>query len=187
MNPELQEARKAAIISKIVKYTVMGIVGMAVASCTVHTMSGLEKILDAMVSCAIFASMTGVVFAAFSKNRAYAAFSALYKREAITAALKGTALYEEMEFDYDAGLNPSVVRESGLFTTNRYSSNCFLKAKHNGISFVQADVRNVRGSRNGFSLEFPTFCPAILLQLKTPSLTSALRFPPKHPRRLMHF
>lgn len=154
MSLELEKARSTAIKSKIFKYSLMGLVGILPALITFFAEPGPDQILPSLVVFLIFAALADVTYIAFSKNRAYAAFSALYKKEAITEALSGTPLFEEMTFTYEAGLDPHAISASGMLTTNRYYSDCFLQAKHMGISFVQADVRNVRGNRNGFILEY---------------------------------
>lgn len=154
MSPELQKARSAAIKSKQKKYIIMGIAGLVPAMEVFFIGSGLIKLLGTPVIFVVFAYLAGLVFTAFSKNRAYNEFASLYKKEIISSALRGAWLYEEMKFDYDTGLDPLVIANSGMLSINRFTSNCLLRARHNGVYFMQADVRNVRGEYGAFVTEY---------------------------------
>lgn len=154
MSEEFLKARKKALTGVILKYGVCIFAGAIIAVGMAGSGNEEDKIF-AIFGFFLFFGITRSLFAAFSKNRAYGEFVSLYKRDMINNALNGADLYEEMEFDYKSGLNPQAVSGSGMFTTNRYFSDCYLTGKYNGVPFVQAYVRNVAGRRNeGFIKEY---------------------------------
>ncbi len=156
MSNELEQLRKAAIKSRVIKYCVcLGIPVLCMAmfasgqgEITVGTFFGF------IMGVAILYGFASVLWAAIAKNRAYAQYVSLYKKEMIQAALNGSTLYEQMEFDYNCGIKPEIVNQTGLITASRFFSDCYLSGVYNGVSFFQADVRNVRGQRGGYVLEY---------------------------------
>lgn len=150
MSQELEQARKAAIRNRMIRW------GVCVGLPLLATIPGIiEK--NWKLAIGAFVILAYVLFgfwAAFSKNRALANYRALFKKEMIELALNGATLYEKTEFAFDSGLNPSLVSGSGMFTTNRYLSDCYISGVHNGVQFYQADIRNVAGNRNGYHLEY---------------------------------
>lgn len=150
MSQELEQARRAAIRNRIVRW------GVCVGLPLLAAISGIiEK--DWKLAIGAFVILSYILFglwAAFSKNRALANYRALFKKEMIKLALNGATLYEKTEFAFDRGLNPSLVSGSGMFTTNRYLSDCYISGVHNGVQFHQADIRNVSGDKNGYHLEY---------------------------------
>lgn len=166
MNPELEnleKVRKAAIINRVTKYVVcIGIpllIGIWAGISQEEFISGLAGFIFPWM-------FISTLWAKLAKNRALAEYRSTFKKVLIESALNGGALYEDMEFEYDAGLQPALIFKSGLFTTDKYFSDCYLSGVTDGVKFIQADVRNVRTSKDGSSLEydgtflaFPTSLP----------------------------
>ncbi len=171
MSNELQKARKAAIINRVLRYGIclgIPIIVVAAVLATYEEING-ANIIAAIAAVAISFGVMSVLWASIAKNKAYAEFITLYKKEMIENAVRGSQLYEQMEFDYNSGMNPDVVRSTGVFTVNRYFSNCYMSGIHNNVSFFQADIRNVRGERGGYSLEYEG--TMIVIPTKVPDMT----------------
>lgn len=146
MSQELEQARKAAIRNRMIRWGVC--VGLPLLAAIPGIIEKNWKL--AIGAFVILAYILFGLWAAFSKNRPLANYRALFKKEMIELALNGATLYEKTEFAFDRGLNPSLVSGSGMFTTNRYLSDCYISGVHNGVQFYQADIRNVAGNRNGW-------------------------------------
>ena len=164
MSEELERARKAAIMNRVMKYVV--VYGIPILLLFVGMQEDTLTGMGLMFMAYLFLSM---LWAIIAKNTAYAKFIMLYKKELITNALGCGELYENMEFNYDCGMNPEVVSKTWFLSVNRFFSNCFLSGTYNGKSFFQADIRNVRGERGGYNLEYdgtlisiPTNLPDII-------------------------
>ncbi len=151
MSKELEAARSAAIRSKIIGYVVCAVFPFLMA---VYAIAEEESVFMAIGMFVVFYCVVRVLYATVSKNKAYAKFVTLYKKEMITTALNGSQLYDELNFDFESGIDPNVVNRTGLITANRFFSDCYMSGVHNGTRFVQADVRNVRGERGGYVLEY---------------------------------
>lgn len=163
MSDKLEQLRKKAIISKVGSQAVCA---LPILFMLIYAINNDENIFAALFGGFIMYSLLRVLYATFSKNKSYTEFVQLYKREMVTNALNGGQLYEDMKFNFENGINPEAVRSSGFLTTNRYYSDCFMSASYNNIEFVQADIRNVRGERGGYVLEYdgtfmviPTYLP----------------------------
>lgn len=166
MNQELEnleKIRKAAILNRVTKYVVCyGIpllIGILVGTANDDFLMG--------AGCFVFPCvLISTLWAKLAKNRALAEYRSTFKKVLIESALNGGTLYEDMEFEYDAGFQPALIFKSGLFTTDKYYSDCYLSGVSDGVKFMQADVRNLRTSKNGTFLEydgtflaFPTSLP----------------------------
>lgn len=147
MSNEFEKVRKAAIINRVIKYCVcLGIpAGIMIAVMIDQGEITVRNLFGFVLGFAIIYGMVSVLWASLVKNKAYAQYVSLYKKELIQAALNGNPLYEQMKFDYNCGVKPEIVNQTGLITANRFFSDCFLSGEYNGVSFFQADVRNVRG------------------------------------------
>lgn len=171
MSKELESARSAAIRSKLIGYVVCAIFPLLIA---IYAITEEESVLMGVGMFVVFYSMARVLYAAVSKNKAYAQFVSLYKKEMITSALNGVQLYEEINYDFASGINPNVVNGTGMLTTNRFFSDCYMSGLHNGVRFVQADIRNVRGERGGYVLEYDgTF---LIVPVNLPHLSETIVF-----------
>lgn len=151
MSKELEAARSAAIRSKIIGYVVCAIFPLLMAF---YAIAEEESVPLGIGMFVVFYCVVRVLYAAVSKNKAYAKFVTLYKKEMITTALNGSQLYDELNFDFESGIDPNVVNRTGLITANRFFSDCYMSGVYNGTRFIQADVRNVRGERGGYVLEY---------------------------------
>ncbi len=166
MNQELEnleKIRKAAILNRVTKYVVCYglplLLGILVGTSQDEFITG--------AACFVFPCMfLSTLWAKLAKNRALAQYRSTFKKVLIESALNGGALYEDMEFEYDAGLQPALIFKSGLFNTDKYFSDCYLSGVSDGVKFIQADVRNLRTSKDGTFLEydgtflaFPTSLP----------------------------
>ena len=163
MSDKLEQLRMKAIISKVGSQVVCA---LPILFMLIYAINEDENIAGALFGGFIMYSLLRVLYATFSKNIAYTEFVQLYKREMINKALNGGQLYDNMEFSFESGINPDAVYRSGFLSTNRYYSDCFMTGSHNDIEFVQADIRNVRGQRGGYVLEYdgtfmviPTYLP----------------------------
>lgn len=163
MSDKLEQLRKKAIISKVGSQVVCA---LPILFMLIYAINEDENIAGALFGGFIMYSLLRVIYVTFSKNNAYTEFVQLYKREMVTKALNGAQLYDNMEFSFENGINPDAVCRSGFLSTNRYYSDCFMTGSHKDIEFVQADIRNVRGQRGGYVLEYdgtfmviPTYLP----------------------------
>ena len=162
MSKELEAARKAAILNRVMKWVVcLGLPLIAVIIGIVQKDAGVAAGGGFIVFIIVYS-----LWAFLAKNKALARFRSMYKKEMIELALNGGALYENMEFQYNAGLTPDFVRGSGLVSANKFFSDCYISGDFNGIKFYQSDIRNIRADRNGQTLEydgtfiaFPTSLP----------------------------
>lgn len=168
MSKELEQARKAAIQNRMIKWGVC--VGLPLLAAVPGIMEKNWKL--AIGAFVILAYILLGFWAALAKNRALANYRALFKKEMIELALNGATLYEKTEFAFDSGLNPSLVSGSGMFTTNRYLSDCYISGVHNGVQFYQADIRNVSSDRNGYHLEYDGTFIAFLTSLSDATQTN---------------
>lgn len=166
MSKELEAARSAAIRSKIIGYVVCAIFPLLIA---IYAITEEESIFMGIGMFVVFYCMARVLYAAVCKNKAYAQFVTLYKKEMITEALNGAQLYDELNFDFESGIDPNVVNRTGLITANRYFSDCYMSGVHNGTRFIQAAVRNVRGERGGYVLEYDG--TLLIVPVNLPNLT----------------
>lgn len=146
MGKELRKARIAAFTERFIKIAICAAVG-----CYGYYVKSEEGTVMALVTFAISFSVCWWAYSILKTNKAYAAFASLYKKELITSALYGNVLFEEMQFDYDCGINETAVDESGLIHTDRFFSDCFISGTYNGVSFIQADVRNLSNDKIGRS------------------------------------
>jgi hypothetical protein len=121
MSDELEKARKAAIINRVLKYFVC--YGLPFIFFLIGRQEDTLTGMGCLLMSYMFLSM---LWAVFSKNRAYANFIMLYKKEMINRALGAGYLYENMQFNYDMGLNPDLVLHTGFLSANRFFSNCYL-------------------------------------------------------------
>lgn len=156
MSNELEQARKAAIINRVIKYVVcLGIPALIIGNMIADAGKFTGKTL---LGCIIGFSIIYFVVSAFwgilAKNRAYAKFISLYKKEMIESALNGGELYENMEFDHESGINPDLINGTGMITACKLFTDCYLSGTYNGVSFIQADVRNLGRTGNGYALEY---------------------------------
>jgi len=166
MNQELEKLekiRKAAVLNRVAKYVVC--FGIPILFGILFGTS-YDDILIGIGCFIFFYFLLATLWAKLSKNSALAEYRSTYKKVLIESALNGNSLYENMEFEYDAGIQPTLIFKSGLFTTDRYFSDCYLSGTYDGVNFFQADVRNIRTGQNGASLEydgtflaFPTSLP----------------------------
>uniref|UniRef100_UPI00405731A5 DUF3137 domain-containing protein n=1 Tax=Acetatifactor sp. TaxID=1872090 RepID=UPI00405731A5 len=156
MSEELKKARAAAIRSRIIKWTVCIGCGLLPALLTWWASDfELDELGGPIMIFLILYGLASMLWATFSKNRAVAYFQSIYKQEMIHVAIGDSKLYDEMDFQPFSGLNPQAVRESGLLTTSRFSSDCCIQGKHNGVPFICADIRNVVGQKNqGYHVEY---------------------------------
>ncbi len=162
MSQELEKARKAAIMNRVIKYAIcfgLPLFGFLFGIAEENFWVGVGAYL-------LFCFILSSLWAFLSKNKALAQYRSLFKKEMIELALNGGTIYENMEYQYDAGIDPQIVNRSGLLTTDRYFSDCYISATYQGVKFVQADIRNVHNSQNGSTLEydgtfiaFPTTLP----------------------------
>ncbi len=149
MSTEFEQARKAAILEKCLKY------GICVGIPVILFFIGLtDELITGLAGLFFGYTFLSMLWATFAKNKAYAKFIMLYKKELITRALGCGEIYENMEFNYDSGLNPKFVCQTGFLSADRFFSNCYLSGCHEGKSFFQSDIRNVRGERGGYNLEY---------------------------------
>lgn len=149
MSESLKKARSAAVRELIVKIIICIIVG-----CLGFFAGIQESTVWAFVMFVIAFGIGWWAYSILAKNKAYAAFVSLYKKEMIESALNGNSVFDEMNFEYDCGMNPSAVDESGLISADKFFSDCFIRGRYNGVEFVQADVRNLRGEKGGYTLEY---------------------------------
>ena len=152
MSQELERARKAAIANRMIRYTVcfgLPLLGFIFGMVEEGFLVGVGVYI-------LFCGILSSLWAFLVKNKALAQYRALFKKEMIELALNGGMLYENMEYQYDAGINPQIVNGSGLLTTDRFYSDCYISATYNGVKFIQADIRNVNNSSNGSVLEART-------------------------------
>lgn len=157
MSNELERLRKAAIVNRVIKYCVcFGAPILVVIAANVYVGEiTVKTILGSIIGFAVVYGMASMLWAGIANNKAYAQYVSLYKKEMIQAALNGSPLYEQMQFDYNCGLKPEFVNQTGLIKANSFFSDCYLSGKYNGVSFFQADVRNVSGEhRQGYTLEY---------------------------------
>lgn len=159
----LEKIRKSALLNRITKYALCYVlpllIGILVGTSNDDFLMG--------AGCFVFPCMfLTTLWAKLAKNRSLAEYRSTYKKVLIESALNGGTLYEEMEFEYDAGFQPALIFKSGLFNTDKYYSDCYLSGVSDGVKFMQADVRNLRTGQNGTSLEydgtflaFPTSLP----------------------------
>ena len=149
MSETLEKARTAALTERIIKIGICVVVG-----CLGYWVEFEEGMIMSLVGFAVSFGVCWWAYSILEKNRAYAAFISLYKKEMIETALRGNYIFEEMQLEYDCGISENAVNESGLISADKFFSDCFISGKYNGISFVQADVHNVRGERGGYVLEY---------------------------------
>ncbi len=156
MSPEFEQARKAAIINRTIRHIVcFGIPALVVGNLLKNVDGFSFKILmGTIIGFSITYGVTSSVWAILFKNRAYARFISLYKKEMVLAALNGSRLYEQQEFAYDCGLKAEFINRTGLVTASKLFSDCYLSGVYNGVNFFQADVRNVASNGNGYILEY---------------------------------
>lgn len=143
----LEKLRQKALISKVISWGIYPLLFILV-------MAGTKDFAGALGVALIFGSLVRMLYVTFSKNRAYTEFVQAYKKELVTMALNGGQLYGDMQIDFERGIVPQAVTDSGMLSANRFYSDCFISASYNGVSFVQSDVRNVRGERGGYVLEY---------------------------------
>jgi len=149
MNDTLEKARAAALKERMIKIIVCAVVGLLGFISTVG-----ESLMLGFAGFVICFLIGWSLYSFIAKNKAYAAFVSLYKKEMINTALGGSQLFEEMQFEYDCGVNSKAINESGMLNADQLFSDCFISGKYNGTSFVQADVRNIRRDRQGNILEY---------------------------------
>lgn len=156
MSPEFELVRKAAIINRTIRHIVcFGIPVLVVGNLLKDVDEFSFKILlGIVIGFSITYGVTSGLWAIIFKNRAYARFVSLYKKEMVLAALNGSQLYEQQEFDYNSGLKGEFINRTGLVTANRLFSDCYLSGVYNGVNFFQADVRNVASNGNGYVVEY---------------------------------
>ncbi len=163
MSDKFETLRKKAIFNKVGSQVICA---LPILFMLIFAINEGENIAGALFGGFIMYSLLRVIYVTFSKNKAYTEFVQLYKREMITKALNGAQLYDNMEFSFESGIASDAVSRSGFLSVNRYYSDCFMTGSHNDIEFVQADIRNVRGERGGYVLEYdgtfmviPTYLP----------------------------
>lgn len=149
MSEALKKARAAAITERVIKIVVCAVIG-ALGS----FLASKEGAVMALIGFVIGFAIGWWAYSILGRNRKYAAFVSLYKKEMIDTALRGSYLFDEMQFQYNCGINPEAVNESGLISARLLFSDCFLSGKYRDIAFVQADVRNARGQRGGYTVEY---------------------------------
>ncbi len=152
MIEELEQLRKAAIMNRVTKYGLT--IGIPLLFGVIAGVSWGSFAGGA--GCFLFPCLLlSTLWAKFAKNRPLAQYRATYKKVLIEAALEGVELYEDMEFAYDAGIAPQFVSKTGLLPVNSFYSDCYISGVSEGVRFVQADIRNVSGSRNnGFTVDY---------------------------------
>lgn len=149
MSEVFEKARSAALKERIVKFIIcalIGFMGFAV---------GLQE--SAVMAWIMLAVGFGIGWWAHSiiaKNKAYAKFVSIFKKEMIETALNGNSLFDEMYFDYASGIDPNAINESGMISTDKLFSDCFIRGTYRSVPFVQADVRNLSGKNGGYTLEY---------------------------------
>lgn len=144
MGQQLKKARIAAFTERFIKIAICAAIG-----CYGYYIKTDEGTVMALVTFAVCFGVGWWAYSILKSDKAYAAFAAIYKKELVESALLGNALFEEMEFEYDCGINENAVIESGLIPSDRFYSDCFIRATYNGVSFIQADVRNLSNDRIG--------------------------------------
>lgn len=151
MNDALEQARKKAILNRVIMYFVK--FGIPLIFGIIFGISEGEFVsgLGCFVVLSFFSSG---IWSICAKNKAYAEYIMVYKKEMIQRAMGAGQIYENMDFRYDVGVNPDIVRQTGFLSVNRFFSNCFISGTYDGISFFQGDIRNVRGQRGGYNLEY---------------------------------
>lgn len=149
MSKEFEKARATAIRALIIKIAVCAVIG-----CLGFLTGAEENIALAFIMYAVAFGIGWWAYSILAKNRAYAKFVSIYKKEMIEMALNGSLLFDEMNFEYDCGINPDAVDESGLISTEKFFSDCLIRGSYNGVPFIQADVRNLRGEKGRYSLEY---------------------------------
>lgn len=149
MNDTLEKARAAALKERATKIIVCAVVGFLGFISVVR-----QNLILGLAGFAISFLFCWTIYSVLSKNRAYAAFVSLYKKEMINTALGGGQIFEEMQFDYNCGVNSKAINDSGMISADQLFSDCFISGKYRGISFIQADVRNIRRDRQGNTLEY---------------------------------
>lgn len=149
MNDTLEMARAAALKERMTKMVVCAAVGFLGFISVVR-----QNLILGLAGFGIGFLFCWTIYSALSKNKAYAAFVSLYKKEMINTALGGGQIFEEMQFDYNCGVNSRAINDSGMISADQLFSDCFISGKYRGIPFIQADVRNIRRDRQGNSLEY---------------------------------
>lgn len=149
MNDTLEMARAAALKERMTKMVVCAAVGFLGFISVVR-----QNLILGLAGFGIGFLFCWTIYSALSKNKAYAAFVSLYKKEMINTALGGGQIFEEMQFDYNCGVNSRAINDSGMISADQLFSDCFISGKYRGIPFIQTDVRNIRRDRQGNSLEY---------------------------------
>lgn len=149
MSEELKKARIAALMERTIKIVICVAVG-----CLGYWAELDEGMVMSMVGFAVGFAICWWAYSILERNRAYAVFISLYKKEMIETALQGSYVFDEIKLEYNCGISEDAVNESGLISANNFFSDCFISGKYNGISFIQADVHNVRGEKGGYALEY---------------------------------
>lgn len=149
MSQNFESARSAALRERIIKFIICAVVGLAGFAVGLQ-----ESAVMAWIMLPVGFGIGWWAHSIIAKNKAYAKFVSLYKKEMIENALNGNSLFDEMYYDYASGINPNAINESGLISTDKLFSDCLIRGRYHGVPFVQADVRNLSGKSGGYTLEY---------------------------------
>lgn len=115
MNETLKEHVSRRLVERIVKIVICAVVGGFG-----YYVEFEKGVVMALVGFAVAFGVCWWAYSILSNNRAYAKFISLYKKEMIETALQGSYVFEEMQFEYDCGINEKAVDESGLIGANKF-------------------------------------------------------------------